>query len=134
MATGKRGVRIQYSGMPRADGIEAESGEDPPGGHLSCVVVEIGNLVAGLVAGIVEFVGEEAVELLNKLLFAAECLDEAGDVVRDVEAVLPEVGLGDEANPFPVLKGRDPGAVPVAPTRELRLGVDEVLQFAQGSE
>ncbi len=73
------------------------------------VVVEVGHVVAGLVAvGVLpdeaghvgEFAGcllrcvEEVVEHLTRLLLAAHQLDEAGDVLHDVPGILQGVAFG----------------------------------------
>src|SRR3990172_12591758 len=67
-----------------------------------------------------EFIGhtEEGIQLLNKVVFSAEKLDQSWDVLLNRPEPLPGVALGVNAAPGERIERFDPSAITVAATHE----------------
>ena len=92
----------------------------------SSPVIQISNLVAGLVAVVVVAFGKQLVQFGDEGLVAVLEGDEAGNVLRHKKGVLKRQPLGDVAGGLARLKGRHPAAVGVATTRKTGLWVHHV--------
>ena len=131
-ALGRRGIHLveqaarQLLRLPRHADITIEVGHVVARLIAVCIlaheardVVQADILVRG-------FEREEAVELPDEGLAAAEELLEAVHVVRSEEAVLPRRGLGVVASGDELLEGRRPAAVALPPAEEAGRAVEDI--------
>src|SRR6266851_6920476 len=93
-------------------------------------IVEIRDVVARLVALVVQLRSEEAIELGDESCVATDCLNKAGHVVRHEKGVLPGHALGDVESGLAGIEGLNPGVVLIAPTNKSDRRIEDVLPIA----